>query len=958
MKYTSLLRLLIISLCLFVSIDASACLSTGADPQLCETKEIMFAANPEASIVVTGKANKLGSPVEIYEYLRNNAEYRAYHGSHSNSVNTLLSMRGNDVDLATAFVAMLRAKGIKSRFVEGDIKIKKTQLANWLGVVNTDLAAFVLMNQGIQNVDKSDPVYISFQHVWVEALIDYENYRAGNTTNSAPCTVEGNGCRWIALDVSFKQKRYNETNRTLLRNLGALEFDYNEYYNAENKSSPSFDIDLINKKPLEIFEEKALTYLRANYPGVTLEDVIDSGDIIVDTSGLLPASLPYEVVGAVSRYDTIALHDASGSARWSKYVTSYIYLGNCKTVNMLPDGVVTLADLSTKKLTLNVQVVNGNSLLVNRLDGALVGNISQAVASTLIPCDDGTKTFAIQNGTPMKVILYVDAVPGSAPINVEYDELIVGGYYLIAAGDESSNWSQVKRAYQQLLVQNDRYPIVTDAAGIAYVDVNQNGQYDVGDIALQDHFTAQDQLIGGLLHAAQRIYYARLRDESERYSRLRGMVSPILTYLGIVSTQSEVNYLNNLPFAVMPKGLLIDLKGIYTLGSYPIDQSPASFSNETFKFIGHIGSSLEHEVWQEITGFDAISTVRGIQKALTDSNVDLVTFDSSVTDYIYGPVDPTNSFSTSNLAKFGFTINPSGYTSRVYELFGRRITTWQSNGDNDGFYIFRPNVKGLPPDSVDRKLLLYTSKNGIDSFISSFDDIENTLLDAIATAGQPFFTTINYSVTFPPTAYSTGATITAKGLTDGKAYTNFSVTGVLSGITSLGYGGASGSLGLTVPSGVPAQTYRLTLKFTYEQPVQLPGRYVTLFPRTCNPPYNAYASPICFPAVRTYEPGPFRLVPGAVTQTVDINIGNSTLTFTCAANGQSYTAPPTQMLVHVENCFNAIIDANTNATSDLRGYIDFLDVNKGFNSSNYLYRAKTPSIDDVHISYLKPLVSH
>jgi hypothetical protein len=32
--------------------------------------------------------------------------------------------------------------------------------------------------------------------------------------------------------------------------------------------------------------------------------------------------------------------------------------------------------------------------------------------------------------------------------------------------------------------------------------------------------------------------------------------------------------------------------------------------------LGHISSSVEHETWQELTGYDAVSTVRGIQMAL------------------------------------------------------------------------------------------------------------------------------------------------------------------------------------------------------------------------------------------------------------------------------------------------------------------------------------------------------
>jgi len=40
--------------------------------------------------------------------------------------------------------------------------------------------------------------------------------------------------------------------------------------------------------------------------------------------------------------------------------------------------------------------------------------------------------------------------------------------------------------------------------------------------------------------------------------------------------------------------------------------------------MGHIGSSLEHEIWQELTGYDAVSTIRGIQMALAVGGVELL----------------------------------------------------------------------------------------------------------------------------------------------------------------------------------------------------------------------------------------------------------------------------------------------------------------------------------------------
>ena len=95
-------------------------------------------------------AQQLSTPVAIYEYLRNNAEYALYHGSRSGSVNTFGGLRGNDVDLASTLIAMLRSRGVHARYAVGTVRVSADQVKNWLGVTNFDLAVSIMQNQGIQ----------------------------------------------------------------------------------------------------------------------------------------------------------------------------------------------------------------------------------------------------------------------------------------------------------------------------------------------------------------------------------------------------------------------------------------------------------------------------------------------------------------------------------------------------------------------------------------------------------------------------------------------------------------------------------------------------------------------------------------------------------------------------------------------------------------------------------------
>ena len=183
---------LAMTLLVCASFVRAQCTGAGADPQLCETREIQF-LDGEAALLKE-RAQALGSPAKIYQYLRNNTQYSPYHGARSSSVNAFLGLRGNDVDLASALIAMLRSQGIRARYVQGDVTLSKAALANWLGVVDPALAVALLRDQGIQNVVATDPVYVSFQHVWVEALVDYGHYRGGQSSARAACSSAGGTC--------------------------------------------------------------------------------------------------------------------------------------------------------------------------------------------------------------------------------------------------------------------------------------------------------------------------------------------------------------------------------------------------------------------------------------------------------------------------------------------------------------------------------------------------------------------------------------------------------------------------------------------------------------------------------------------------------------------------------------------------------------------------------------------
>ena len=692
------------------------------DSNMGETSEVQFSSTDATDL--RNKAAALASPVSIFEYMRNNYDYSLYHGARSGSVNTFLGGRGSDVDLAATLISMLRSQGIPARYVVGTVRVPATQVANWLQVEDTTLAKSLLIDQGIQKVASStsgSTATIDFEHVWVEALVPYGQYR-GAGAQSPVCTgsTPPAACHWVPMDPSFKQYKQVASG---LDPYASLSFDYTAYYNAiKNNDNARRD-----KNPLEIYQEQVLSWLSTNAPGKTLQDISDFQGIVAETDGLLPASLPYAIVGSTHSYNSVTDHDAAVPAtepkKWGKYASISVYLkatlsgGGTLTVNV-GAGTVLLTDLNTKRLTLTTEFPPPGNVpnIVTRLGGT---EIARPLAG------NGTISgYTPALGDPFTITVSMDGVPAATStgtdqtITAQYAGM-VGGYYLVATGGETSNWSQVHRAAQQLLTSNQQYAIVFNpaqsgcviATGLnctPYVDTNGNG-WDASDPTLENNKPALDAMTGGLLYVAATQYYAKLKDDLAVMDGINKIKTPISGFLGVVSSTYQPEYINSTAFAILPSGLLIDMKGITISGTWRIN-APNTVSNAQFNLAGHMMSSLEHETWQELTGYDAISTVRGIQMALASGATLLDLKKNQSTDTL-----------ASGYSAFGFSTGaaPSGFTFAPFSLFGTQPATWTHATNGASFDLMMTQISSTTPSAQQaRANYSYGSSNGLYGWVS------------------------------------------------------------------------------------------------------------------------------------------------------------------------------------------------------------------------------------------------
>jgi hypothetical protein len=928
---------------------APGCLVAGQPATLCETREVRYTGE---GAQLAEKARALGTFARIYEYLRNESTYSPYHGARSNSVNAFLGLRGNDVDLASALIAMYRSQGVPARYAKGTARVPRAVLADLIGVLNEDLAIAILRDQGVQGVTAT-ATHVSFEQVWVEVLLRYDYARGGSLTGSDRCTEAGNDCGWIPLSPAFKLRRHGSPHRRLLAD---FPFDYDAYYQAETNPA------LTHKSPLEIYEQAAAAWLRVHHPGVTLEDVAAVGETVREETGLLPDTLPFEVVGPVARYDSVEGHDLAEAVDWTKFLRSRITWPACPGITFLVETRVPLALLSTGRLTLTTfQEPGGRVILGHRLDGVPIGGA--------IETGQLCGALPLQSGSRLRSTLEVDVAPGQAPVRVVYDDVLLGGYYLIASGGETSNASQVRRAVDQLLAANEAFAIVNDARGVPHVDANRNRAIDAGELRLIDHLPAQDALTGGLLYVAQSVYYTRLREESERLGRLAAVISPISAYLGLVSATQDVEYLGDVPFAIMPGGLLIDLKGIRLNGTWDIGAAE-QYDSAAFLLIGHLASSLEHEVWQQITGYDAISTVRGFQFAHAQGKPLLRV----------SPAPGALDFTAAARAMGYPASPPAGFVAREFAMFGRRLLAWSFGGSGavPELEVIDTALAGQALDAPRSLPLTIPRANDLVANWAAFDALEDDFLierqsEGLLKQNVPFEVTglpaseellqassqvAGFQVASFTRQSATSALLRIDELQqhpDGvqpvpillkTANPGDSVTRHIDASADVGrhfdrieavWSRTPGFAASAVESG--ANTYLLTVTRTGQ--VGTGVHTVRVDVRLRVGVFKVISRPSL-----TLETVNDRIVDmtGTVTAGIDVS-DNQTLT----CDGRHYLAPPSQLLTHLAACFE-----RTQGTAVL----DFLDRNRGLDPATLAFAQPRPALDQHDFSFLKELRRH
>jgi hypothetical protein len=571
--------------------------------------------------IVALAAELNNDPVAIFAYVRNSITYDPYYGSRKGALLTLWERSGNDADIASLLIALLRASDIPARYVRGTVLFDGAAARNWVGNAATaEVAGGILATGGTAVALTADGDIVK-DHIWVEAFVSVPALSeqlflplisTGGTraqTNVAMRPVEPqqqSAASWIALDASFKQYTYHEGTdfsaitgfdlNTVLDEAGeAAASDQNLQAlvslpvrpAAQPDGDPTAEVALADVVAADAYS-KTLSYINAR-PNLTNVDLLGGATINkVNLSSLrgqtaftIIASEPIERLSVLPTNlrdsVTIAVLNRFGSPILS-YTASAPSLAN-KRITVSYEAA-TAADQATID-------ANGGTLLttppiidlvpVLRLNGV---EVARGEAAQMGTAQTRSITFSYATGQSTSV----------------QNSVAVGETFALGLAYGRTSAEALTASQQRL------------AAARAALVKDENGDPDVN--APQN---MSEPVVGEMLNQAMLGYFSQLDAFNELVARERD-VRAFRVLSGGIATQNLVfGYSFGVPVETRGGGMSYDIQqnvlAVLSLNDTQADE------RAFFLTAGYYSSALEHSLFENL-GQGSVSSIRLLALAL------------------------------------------------------------------------------------------------------------------------------------------------------------------------------------------------------------------------------------------------------------------------------------------------------------------------------------------------------
>lgn len=511
---------------------------TPTSDDLAETVDVQLTS------AIRAKAAELNySPVKIYNWVRNNVEYVPTYGSIQGADMCMQTLQGNDFDIASLLIALLRASGIHARYVYGTIELPINKVMNWVGGFTNAQAALDFIASGgtpVAGLISGGKISsVRMEHVWVEAYVKYYPLRGAKH-------ITGQGDSWIPLDASYKQ--YNYTQGIDIKS--AVPFDaqgfVNQIQSTANIDTTNSSVTNINatyiQQQMQNYQTQVQNYITQNYPNATVGDVLGKKEIIKQNFTYLLGTLPYRNYILGVRYSEIPdnlRHKIIFKVTKDIYDTDT----SINITKSLPEIAGKKITLSYSPATADDEAVINSYLPKPHADGSPIqpSELPTSLPAYLINLKPELRIdgLVVATGTTIgmgyqEIFEMVFTAPQS-PTDVVSNRVDAGAYYAIAIDNGKISKSQITALKTKLETTK------------AKLEVND--------------FTtlSKDDLIGDVLYTTALTYYAQLDSTNIIQSKPMGIIGYRLPSESIFSTELKVEMMFGIPRTVSVAGLMMDV---------------------------------------------------------------------------------------------------------------------------------------------------------------------------------------------------------------------------------------------------------------------------------------------------------------------------------------------------------------------------------------------------------------
>lgn len=564
---------------------------------LAETVEVQL--TPE----IRAKALELGNnPVKIYEWVRNNIEFIPTWGSVQGAQMTMLTRQGNAFDTASLLIALLRAAGINARYVTGTVILPVDKMMNWLGGFTDPQAALEFMASGgvpvKAGISGGKITKALFEHVWVEAFIDYIPSRGAKH-------VQGQGDTWIKLDPSYKQ--YSFTNGIDIKT--AVPFDAQAFLSQIQSTATINETQgyvtginsLLTQQTMQDYQARVQSYIQQNYPNATVGDVLGKKEIVKQEFPYLLGTLPYRTAVKGSTFASIPellRHKLSFTVQKDSYDETPLTITKA------------LPELAGKKITLSYSPATAQD---------------EAVINSYLPKPHADGTPIQPGELPSQLPAYLINVKPELRID---GQVVATGAPVGLGGINIFTMTFSDPAYGSDQITNYLDAGVYQAIGLNLGKISQEQltalktKLETTKAKLQNQdFSGmtKDDLVGDLLYTTAMAYHAEFDTTNYITAKTMNVNAITLPSETSFSTKLKVMLFFGIPRYVQPGGLEMDADRLANVVN--AKDGNAGTARQYMLSSGMTSSALEHSVPEQLFS-TADNKAEGISavKALKISN--------------------------------------------------------------------------------------------------------------------------------------------------------------------------------------------------------------------------------------------------------------------------------------------------------------------------------------------------